>query len=281
MWMGVKAAVAHDEVTKAAFAPFAKFGDSVWNFVQHIPSYLPTPHPAFAAFTPGVMEAMAQDLQTKINNEKQERVKTLEEIVKDPSLAALQWVSKDLKNGSVSIDEAASRLNEASRDAIIRKKETQQALIDQINEIPESATFTLEKKKEILRELSKEGISGSEIASIMNENGDILVAASPKIRPLVESAKKLSGSSGGNAPAIWQATVNGTNVTFAGNASSLRISGTVVSGMTQDFALKIREKQVGGTLSADVSKQLFWTDLPDNQKRALVTEANKPEFNWH
>lgn len=93
-------------------------------------------------------------------------------------------------------------MNEASRDAIIRKKETQQALIDQINEIPESATFTLEKKKEILRELSKEGISGNEIASIMNENGDILVAASPKIRPLVESAKKLSGSSGGNAPAI-------------------------------------------------------------------------------
>jgi hypothetical protein len=148
-------------------------------------------------------------------------------------------------------------LNEASRDAIIRKKETQQALIDQINEIPESATFTLEKKKEILRELSREGISGSEIASIMNENGDILVAASPKIRPLVESAKKLSGSSGGNAPSICQATVNGTNVTFAGNASSLRISGTAVSGMTQDFALKIREKQVGGTLSADVSKQLF------------------------
>lgn len=36
------------------------------------------------------MEAMAQVLQTKINNEKQERVKTLEEIVKDPSLAALQ-----------------------------------------------------------------------------------------------------------------------------------------------------------------------------------------------
>jgi hypothetical protein len=90
MWMGVKAAVAHDEVTKAAFAPFEKFGNSVGNFVQHIPSYLPTPHPAFAAFTPGGMEAMAQVLQTKINNEKQERVKTLEEIVKDPSLAALQ-----------------------------------------------------------------------------------------------------------------------------------------------------------------------------------------------
>lgn len=88
--MGVKAAVAHDEVTRAAFAPFEKFGNSVGNFVQHIPSYLPTPHPAFSALTPGGMEAMAQVLQTKINNEKQTRAKTLEEIVKDPSLAGLQ-----------------------------------------------------------------------------------------------------------------------------------------------------------------------------------------------
>lgn len=52
MWMGIKAAVKYDEVTELAFAPFAKFGDSVGNFVQHIPSYIPTPHPAFKALTP-------------------------------------------------------------------------------------------------------------------------------------------------------------------------------------------------------------------------------------
>lgn len=87
IWMGVKAAVSYDEVTKMAFEPFAKFGDSVGNFVQHIPSYLPTPHPAFKALTPGGMEAMANVLQTKINTEKQESSRTLEEIVKNPSLA--------------------------------------------------------------------------------------------------------------------------------------------------------------------------------------------------
>jgi len=51
MWTGVKAAVNYDEVTKAAFSPFAKLGDSVTTFVQHAPSYLPLPHPAFAAIT--------------------------------------------------------------------------------------------------------------------------------------------------------------------------------------------------------------------------------------
>ncbi len=64
--MGVKAAVSHDQVTKAAFAPFAKFGDSVGNFVQHIPSYLPTPHPAFAAFNPATYEAGAKIMNKKV-----------------------------------------------------------------------------------------------------------------------------------------------------------------------------------------------------------------------
>ncbi len=66
MWMGVKAAVAHDEVTKAAFAPFEKFGNSVGNFVQHIPSYLPTPHPAFAAFNPATFDSAAKIMNKKV-----------------------------------------------------------------------------------------------------------------------------------------------------------------------------------------------------------------------
>jgi hypothetical protein len=72
MWMGVKAAVSYDEVTRKAFAPFAKFGDSVGNFVQNIPSYLPTPHPAFAAFNPatyrGIGTAMDKNLDSTIAN---------------------------------------------------------------------------------------------------------------------------------------------------------------------------------------------------------------------
>ena len=66
--MGVKAAVSHDQVTKAAFAPFAKFGDSVGNFVQHIPSYLPTPHPAFAAFNPATFDALATGINKNVDS---------------------------------------------------------------------------------------------------------------------------------------------------------------------------------------------------------------------
>lgn len=68
MWMGVKAAVAYDEVTQKAFAPFAKFGDSVGNMVQNIPSYLPTPHPAMAALTPGGVTAMAGGINKNVTD---------------------------------------------------------------------------------------------------------------------------------------------------------------------------------------------------------------------
>lgn len=69
MWMGVKAAVSYDEVTKMAFEPFRKFGDSVGNFVQNIPSYLPTPHPAFAAFNPETYTALAGGIQKNVINQ--------------------------------------------------------------------------------------------------------------------------------------------------------------------------------------------------------------------
>ncbi len=51
MFMGVQIAVKFDAVTEAAFKPFEKLGASVGNFVAHSPSYIPLPHPAFAAIT--------------------------------------------------------------------------------------------------------------------------------------------------------------------------------------------------------------------------------------
>ncbi len=68
MWMGVKAAVSYDEVTRKAFEPFAKFGDSVGNFVQNIPSYLPTPHPALAAFNPATYSSMATAVNRNVDS---------------------------------------------------------------------------------------------------------------------------------------------------------------------------------------------------------------------
>jgi hypothetical protein len=62
MFMGVKVAASYDPVTEAAFKPFAKLGESVGNFVAHSPSYLPLPHPAFAALTPAGMKGLSTKL---------------------------------------------------------------------------------------------------------------------------------------------------------------------------------------------------------------------------
>lgn len=60
--------MSYDEVTSKAFAPFAKLGDSVGNFVQNIPSYLPTPHPGFAAAAgmPSALNAISSGLDKKV-----------------------------------------------------------------------------------------------------------------------------------------------------------------------------------------------------------------------
>lgn len=65
IWIGVKTAVQYDDVTRVAFSPFEKLGNSVGNFVQHLPSYIPTPHPAFKALTPGGA-GIAAEAMTKL-----------------------------------------------------------------------------------------------------------------------------------------------------------------------------------------------------------------------
>lgn len=83
MFMGVKVAVQYDAVTKAAFEPFAKLGTSVGNLVAHSPSYLPLPHPAFAAITNPAAFASeaARMINSKITNEKADFGRSLRDIV--------------------------------------------------------------------------------------------------------------------------------------------------------------------------------------------------------
>lgn len=81
MFMGVKAAAEYDAVTKAAFKPFADLGASVGNFVAHSPSYLPLPHPAFAAFTPTGAAGISSFLNNKIAREKDEDRKSISDIL--------------------------------------------------------------------------------------------------------------------------------------------------------------------------------------------------------
>lgn len=110
MWMGVKAAVSHDKVTQAAFAPFAKFGDSVGNFVQHIPSYLPTPHPAFAAFNPATFDAFAIKMNKNVNETVEaSRSKNLAEIFGSEGISSLNQAASNLNGSAESIKTVADR----------------------------------------------------------------------------------------------------------------------------------------------------------------------------
>jgi hypothetical protein len=105
MWMGVKAAVSYDEVTRKAFAPFAKFGDSVGNFVQNIPSYLPTPHPAFAAFNPATYNALGSGITQmttdKRNNNNQ---RTMADIMWTPGTKALESAAGNLDKAAEALE---------------------------------------------------------------------------------------------------------------------------------------------------------------------------------
>lgn len=73
--------MSYDEVTSKAFAPFAKLGDSVGNFVQNIPSYLPTPHPGFAAFNPATYSAMGTVMNKDVEQTVTDRKKSMTEMI--------------------------------------------------------------------------------------------------------------------------------------------------------------------------------------------------------
>ena len=109
LWMGIKAAVSSDEVTKMAFEPFAKFGDSVGHFVQEIPSYLPTPHPAFQAFDPAVWGTAGETLRQISDEHTFSKKKTLQDIMMNPGVR--EWM-KDLKNAGDDMKRVAEILQE-------------------------------------------------------------------------------------------------------------------------------------------------------------------------
>ena|GEM_PF-1033244 len=97
MWIGVKAAVNIDEVTKKAFAPFASFGDSVGKAVINIPSYLPTPHPAFAAFNPATFDAIATKMNKSVTDAKTQKQTDLGEIL-NPQARSLTGAIDDFRS---------------------------------------------------------------------------------------------------------------------------------------------------------------------------------------
>jgi hypothetical protein len=109
LWMGIKAAVSSDEVTKMAFEPFAKFGDSVGHFVQQVPSYIPTPHPAFKAFDPSVWGTAGETLRQIWDQHTYDKKKTLQDIMMNPGVR--EWIG-DLRSAADDMKRTAQVLQE-------------------------------------------------------------------------------------------------------------------------------------------------------------------------
>jgi hypothetical protein len=114
MFMGVKAAVQFDAVTAAAFAPFAKFGESVGSFVAHSPSYLPLPHPAFAALTPAGMKGLSTKLDYIAYQKDQQMARSAGQLF-DGELNSLKSALRDpatsIQNAADKFADAASKIN--------------------------------------------------------------------------------------------------------------------------------------------------------------------------
>lgn len=104
MFMGVKVAVQYDAVTKAAFEPFAKLGTSVGNLVAHSPSYLPLPHPAFAAITnPNILSNSIDAIRTRLDEKAAAPAKSLSEMISHPWLREMEnmnWTELAQKFGN-------------------------------------------------------------------------------------------------------------------------------------------------------------------------------------
>jgi len=109
MFMGVKVAANYDPVTEAAFKPFAQLGESVGNFVAHSPSYLPLPHPAFAALTPSGMKWLATAINTKVSQEEAKIGRTMQEMLWDRSL---MWLKASLDSNSGSVDDLNQKVRQ-------------------------------------------------------------------------------------------------------------------------------------------------------------------------
>lgn len=113
MWMGVKAAVSYDEVTRKAFEPFAKFGDSVGNFVQNIPSYLPTPHPALAAFNPATYSSMATAVNRNVDSTVADSRKSTADML-NGTRSAFDSTARDIDSGADKFNEGVKRFEAMS-----------------------------------------------------------------------------------------------------------------------------------------------------------------------
>lgn len=144
----MKAAVSYDDVTKKAFEPFAKFGDSVGNFVQHIPSYLPTPHPAFAALNPASFDAVANAINKNVDTTISDSRASLNDMISGTT-SKIEAASQGFQNGTSSFGEFVKELRNGQFKDVNKARETLLAGLNRIeSDVPDAskAEFSAFKK---------------------------------------------------------------------------------------------------------------------------------------
>lgn len=114
MFMGVKVAVSSDAVTKAAFEPFEKFGNSVGSFVAHSPSYLPLPHASFLS------PSTFQNLSAKMDNMRRDHQNELRAGVFDKFDGTVNNAKSAAKNTNSTLDERVETMSKLTSEQIAR-----------------------------------------------------------------------------------------------------------------------------------------------------------------
>ncbi len=132
-----------------AFEPFAKFGESVGHFVQHLPSHIPVPHPAFKALTPSGMTAVAESLRRSVDEHELNERKNLQDILKTPGLLNLDAAAR---NAATNVDGFTNALRNIPQGARVTAKALEAQRIA-LEEMVKASTIDAAKKTDIIRRI--------------------------------------------------------------------------------------------------------------------------------
>lgn len=201
LWMGIKAAVSSDEVTKMAFEPFKKFGDTVGNFVQQAPSLLPTPHPSFAAFDPATWSAAAKMWNKILQEKESERQNALTDIL-EGNASRFEEAIEQFKAGTISFQDTLQAWHEThERDPEDAKKIIQTGLEKvKRDELPENQRALFDTFKADIEKARGKG----DLKKVLDKTANVPLIATlesdqHKMKWLSSLASDLGATSVGNS----------------------------------------------------------------------------------
>lgn len=280
MFMGVQVAVKFDAVTEAAFRPFAKLWESVWNFVVHSPSYIPLPHPAFAALTPDGIAGITAKMNQSQYNHQQKMARTAGDMFDGP----LNKAKGDLKDVTRSISET---------------NETLKSVKDRMSDYPENAANALRnvyskstapEAKQMSELVEKNQGSLVKLQWMLQKNEEINKKAIAGLKPADQApANEIMGtitsSTGSPAQNTTPRKINISGLEWTMTGSTLKTdSGWLtitlpelwpnmpVQTNKEDQGYKRLQSALlssGGEINKENAEKIYWHTLTDDQIRYL------------